>query len=169
MSRPQETKLIWIQSYKLVPWLLLQQDKANSTDKKHQPQRETHRVTYISVKGQWALGSGAPEIEKMVKSGLHTSSGRRDLVHFEYFKTETKTETHISIFELMAKTFWWISLNRVYIKKKKKSVIKIIPHQSYSLSLFQKLYSALTKQEKTSSPQSLQFEWSGTPGNLWIM
>lgn len=49
------TKLIWIQLYKLAPWLLLQQDKANSTDKNHQPQRETHRVTYISVKvnGPW--------------------------------------------------------------------------------------------------------------------
>jgi len=62
--------------------------------------KEKHSHTYFS-KG---LGSGAPEIEKMLKSGLHTSSGRRDLVHFEYFKAETK-ETHISIFEIMAETF----------------------------------------------------------------
>lgn len=47
-------KLIWIQLH-LFAWLLLQQDKANSTDKNHQPQRETHRVTYISAKvnGPW--------------------------------------------------------------------------------------------------------------------
>lgn len=169
------TKLIWIQLYKLAPWLLLQTGQGKlHWQKPPTTKRNTQSHIYFS-KGQWALGSGAPEIERMVKSGLHTSSGRGDLVHFEYFKTETKTETYISIFSFQHNNFdefHW----KHFCQHNLNSHWSLRIYTSLSLIsvLFFKIYSTLThkikkRQIKWSVVLSLNIVvWiTGTPGNLW--
>lgn len=94
-KKPLGIKLIWIQLYKLGPWLPLQQD---FTDIKHQPHRETQNHTYFS-KDERALGSGAPEIERMVKSSLHTSRARRDLI-LSTLEWKQKQKTYSLMFSL---------------------------------------------------------------------